>query len=66
VPRPAKKSRAALVMPAGARARSPRRSGAVLVLLTPEERGRLKEAAQREGLGVGPWLRALGLREAGR
>ncbi len=44
--------------------RSLRRAGAVLVLLEPAERDRLREAAKRAGLGIGPWLRMLGLREA--
>jgi hypothetical protein len=52
MPRPAKKP-----------ARSPRRSGAVLVLLTPEERKRLRAAAARVGLGLGPWFRFLAIRE---
>ncbi len=47
-------------------ARSPRRSGAVLILLTPEERERLREAAATAGLGLGPWLRSLGLAAARR
>jgi hypothetical protein len=46
--------------------RPDRRAGAVLVLLTEDERGRLRDAAQRAGLGLGPWLRMLGLREAQR
>lgn len=50
-----------MTSPAKKPARSPRRSGAVLVLLTPEERERLKGAAAREGMGLGPWLRRLGL-----
>ena len=37
------------------------RSGAVLVLLTPEQHKTLRAAAARLGLGLGPWLRALGL-----
>ena len=44
----------------------PRGQGGVLVRLTPEERERIREAATRSGLGVGPWLRSLGLREAER
>jgi hypothetical protein len=40
------------------------RSVAVLVRLEPAERKRLTEAARRAGLGIGPWLRSLGLREA--
>jgi hypothetical protein len=47
-------------------ARGPRRAGAVLLALTVEERETLRAAAAREGLGLGPWLRMLGLREAGR
>jgi len=47
--------------------RSPRRSGAVLVLLTPEERERCRtHAMAATGLGLGPWLRMIALREATR
>lgn len=41
--------------------RSPRRSGAVLVLLTPGERESLRALAAAAGLGLGPWLRSLAL-----
>lgn len=41
------------------------RAGAVLVLLTKAQRETLRAAAAREGLGVGPWLRSLGMRAAG-
>lgn len=44
----------------------PRSTGAVLVRLSPEERERLRAAADRTGVGIGPWLRMLGLREAAR
>jgi len=40
------------------------RQGAIMILLTPEERIRFKAAAAKSGLGVGPWLRMLGLRVA--
>lgn len=43
------------------RPRPPRRLGAVLVLLTPEERERVRAAAARAGLGVSPWLRTIAL-----
>jgi hypothetical protein len=33
---------------------------------TPDERKRMVEAARRAGLGLGPWLRMLGMREAGQ
>jgi hypothetical protein len=56
MPRPAKKPRRA----------GPRAEAAVLVRLTTEEHERLRAAAERAGLGLGPWLRSLGLREAGR
>jgi len=39
----------------------PRAEAAVLIRLTTEEHERIKEAAQRSGLGVGPWLRSLAL-----
>lgn len=44
----------------------PRSKAAVLVRLTDDEHRRLKEGAKRAGLGVGPWLRSLGLRETHR
>lgn len=40
------------------------RSASILLRVTPEERERLAAAATRAGLGLGPWLRSLGLREA--
>lgn len=40
------------------------RDTAILVRLTADERRRLEESARRAGLGVGPWLRSLGLRES--
>lgn len=43
------------------RPRTPRRSGAVLVLLTPEERGRMRAVASAAGMPLGTWLRVLGL-----
>jgi len=40
------------------------RKGSVLVLLSEAERNRFKVVAARSGLGVGPWLRMLGMRVA--
>jgi uncharacterized protein (DUF1778 family) len=34
------------------------------VRLTPEERRIMSEAAAESGLGLGPWLRSLGMRAA--
>lgn len=42
-------------------AKPDRRAGAILVLLTPAERENLRAAAERDGLGLGPWLRMLGI-----
>lgn len=42
------------------------RSKPILIRLTPEEWQRLETAARRAGLGLGPWLRLLGLRETER
>lgn len=53
MPRPAKK-----------RARSPRRSGAVLVLLTPEEREEIRAAADRDERPMTAWLRRVALQAA--
>jgi hypothetical protein len=39
------------------------RSAPILIWLTPEEREAFKRAASGAGIGVGPWLRMLGLRE---
>jgi hypothetical protein len=44
----------------------PRAAAAVLVRLTAEEKATLDAAATKAGLGVGPWLRMLGMREAQR
>ena len=46
---------------AGSMRPGPRAASAVLIRLTTEEHERIKEAAQRSGLGVGPWLRSLAL-----
>jgi uncharacterized protein (DUF1778 family) len=40
------------------------RSTSILIRVSPEERETLKAAASRAGLGLGPWLRSLGMREA--
>lgn len=42
----------------------PRTAAAVLVRLTDEEKAELDAAAARTGVGVGPWLRMLGLTAA--
>jgi hypothetical protein len=42
------------------------RNDAILIRLTASERDALTEGARRAGMGLGPWLRSLGLREAGR
>jgi hypothetical protein len=36
------------------------RSTSILIRVSPEEAETFKAAAQRAGLGVGPWLRSLG------
>jgi hypothetical protein len=38
----------------------------VPVLLTPEERERLRKGARLDGLKLGPWMRMVALREAVR
>lgn len=53
-------------MPAKKPSRSPRRSGAVLVLLTPDERARARSVAEAQGMALGTWIRVLVLREAAR
>jgi hypothetical protein len=55
-----------MTRPATKPPRSPRRAGAVLVLLTPEERERVKAAATQAGLAVGPYLRSLALADVER
>lgn len=40
------------------------RSTSIVIRVTPEEAEALKRGAARAGLGVGPWLRSLGMREA--
>lgn len=44
--------------------RPPRRSVNLLIRFTEEEHRLLLMAARRAGLGLGPWLRSLGMREA--
>jgi uncharacterized protein (DUF1778 family) len=44
--------------------RSPRRSGAVLVLLTPDERDEIRAAAERDDRPLTAWIRRVALREA--
>jgi hypothetical protein len=51
--------------PARKPAKSPRRSGAVLVLLTPEERENARRIAEGQGMPLGTWIRVLILRAAG-
>lgn len=46
--------------------RSPRRRGAVLLLLTPEEREEMRTRAAAVGLALAPWMRTTLLREARR
>jgi hypothetical protein len=41
------------------------RDAPILIKLTAEESRLLRAAARRAGLGLGPWLRSLGMREAG-
>ena len=55
MPRPAKKPSRPRV-----------RTSPILIRLTEEEHAAFREAAKRAGLGVGPWLRSLGMREAAR
>jgi hypothetical protein len=40
------------------------RTAALMIRLLPEEKKALQAAARRAGLGLGPWLRMLGLRSA--
>lgn len=40
------------------------RSEAILIRLSPDERAALTKEARRTGIGLGPWLRMLGLRDA--
>lgn len=42
------------------------RTKPIVIRLTPEEWQRFDAAAKRAGIGLGPWLRMLGLREAGK
>jgi uncharacterized ferredoxin-like protein len=44
--------------------KSPRRSGAVLVLLTPEEREEIRAAAERDERPMTAWLRRVALAAA--
>lgn len=46
--------------------KTPRRQGALLVLFTPEERERIRAAAQADDRAEGAWVRVVALREAGR
>lgn len=43
-----------------------RKEQMIRVRVTEEQKRALSERAQREGLDVSAWLRALGLREVGR
>lgn len=65
MPRPAKKAPAPRG-PGRPPADGVTRDAAVMIRVTPEERERLTVAARRAGLGLAPWLRALGLKEATR
>jgi hypothetical protein len=42
------------------------KSASVTIWMTPEERDRLRAAAERAGLGLGPWLLELARSEADR
>ena len=53
-------------MPSAPRKRSLRRSGAVLVLLSPEEREQIRAAAQRDDRPLTAWMRWVALREAAK
>jgi hypothetical protein len=53
MPRPAKKT-----------SRGPRRAGAVLLSLTPEEREELRAAAEREDRPLAAWVRHVALKAA--
>jgi hypothetical protein len=45
-------------------ARSPRRAGAILLALTPEERAELRAAAERDSRTLAAWVRLVALRAA--
>jgi len=46
--------------------KTPRRQGALLVLFAPEEREKIRAAAQADDRAEGAWVRVVALREAGR
>lgn len=46
--------------------RTMRKEESIRVRVTAQQKRALAERAQREGLDVSAWLRALGLREVGR
>jgi hypothetical protein len=50
--------------PARKPAKSPRRAGAVLVLLTPEEREEIRAAADRDERPMSDWIRRCALAAA--
>jgi uncharacterized protein (DUF1778 family) len=43
-----------------------RKEGSIRIRVTEDQKRVLTEAAERAGLDVSSWLRALGMREAGR
>ncbi len=43
-----------------------RKKDQIRVLVTPDQKRRLLEAATESGQGLATWLRAVGLREAGK
>jgi hypothetical protein len=45
-------------------AKTPRREGALLLLMNPEERAQIEDAARRAGLGTGSWIRMVALERA--
>ena len=55
---------AAPLLPTKPRTKSLRREGAILVLLEPSEKRMLGVAAKKVGLGIGTWLRSIGLERA--
>lgn len=46
--------------------RRERKEDRIIIRVTEEQKAALKEAADRTGLGVSPWLLSLGMREAQR
>ena len=44
--------------------KSLRREGAIVVLMDPDERALVDAGAKHAGMGVGTWLRAIGIEKA--